>query len=188
MAIVIPVAVEGLRIASRVGQVGLRKSVATRVAERVLNETSITGQLQGNARRGVVQEGVDQYQWSIQSAPWTEGSMRLVTGIAAGLRPSARGELEITDLNMAYLRRGQLRVEVLGRGIAWLDTGSHDTLLQASTFIQAIEERQGLMVACIEEIAYRMNYIGAGDLLRLAEAMSSSGYGQYLRRIVEQDY
>jgi hypothetical protein len=79
MAIVIPVAVEGLRIASRVGQVGLRKSVATRVAERVLNETSITGQLQGNARRGVVQEGVDQYQWSIQSAPWTEGSMRLVT-------------------------------------------------------------------------------------------------------------
>jgi glucose-1-phosphate thymidylyltransferase len=108
-----------------------------------------------------------------------------VLGIAAGLRPSARGELEITDVNAAYLQRGTLQVERLGRGIAWLDTGTHEALLQASTFIQTIEERQGLMVACLEEIAWKMGYISADDVLRIAGPMSRNSYGQYLLRMVE---
>ncbi len=110
-----------------------------------------------------------------------------VLGIAASLKPSARGELEITDLNRVYMSRGQLHVEKLARGIAWLDTGTHEALLQASNYIQAIEERQGLMVACLEEIAYRMHFITAADLDRLARAMGSSTYGQYLRRTLDQD-
>ena len=110
-----------------------------------------------------------------------------VVDIAAGLKPSSRGELEITDVNRAYLDRGQLFVERLARGIAWLDTGTHEALMQASNYIQAIEERQGLMVACLEEIAFRMGYISATDLARLAKTMSSSGYGQYLVRILEQE-
>jgi len=110
-----------------------------------------------------------------------------VVEIAAHLRPSARGELEITDVNTAYLRRGQLHVERLGRGIAWLDTGTHEALLQASTFIQTIEERQGLMVACVEEIAYRMGYITADDVLRIARPMQKNSYGQYLLRLLESE-
>ena len=110
-----------------------------------------------------------------------------VVGIVAGLKPSARGELEITDVNRTYLERGQLHVEKLARGIAWLDTGTHEALIQAANYIHAIEERQGLMVACLEEIAYRMGYIGAADLARLARAMESSTYGQYLFRILEQE-
>ncbi|HTY54788.1 MAG TPA: glucose-1-phosphate thymidylyltransferase RfbA [Candidatus Binataceae bacterium] len=110
-----------------------------------------------------------------------------VCEIASQLRPSARGELEITDVNREYLRAGRLSVEKLGRGIAWLDTGTHDSLLQASNFIQAIEERQGLQVACIEEIAWRMGYIGCSDVRRIASAMGKSSYGQYLMRIVEQE-
>ncbi|MGH7275584.1 MAG: glucose-1-phosphate thymidylyltransferase RfbA [Candidatus Rokuibacteriota bacterium] len=110
-----------------------------------------------------------------------------VLDIAAGLKPSARGELEITDVNGAYLRRGQLRVEKLGRGIAWLDTGTHEALLQASTFIQTIEDRQGLMVACLEEIAYRMGYISADDVARIARPMKDNSYGQYLLRLVESE-
>ena len=110
-----------------------------------------------------------------------------VVEIAANLKPSARGELEITDVNLEYLRRGQLRVQRLGRGIAWLDTGTHESLVQASNFIQAVEERQGLMVGCLEEIAYRMGYITAGDLERLARAMRGSTYGQYLH-VLEEDH
>ena len=110
-----------------------------------------------------------------------------VIRIAASLKPSTRGELEITDVNRAYLELGPLHVERLARGTAWLDTGTHASLVQASNYIQAIEERQGLMVACIEEIAYRMNYISADDLARLADAMSSSEYGAYLRHVLEQD-
>jgi glucose-1-phosphate thymidylyltransferase len=110
-----------------------------------------------------------------------------VVDIAGALRPSARGELEITDVNLAYLRAGTLHVEKLGRGIAWLDTGTHESLLQASNFIQAIEERQGLKVACIEEIALRMGYITTDDALRIARSMSSTGYGKYLQRVIEQD-
>jgi glucose-1-phosphate thymidylyltransferase len=109
-----------------------------------------------------------------------------VVEIARALRPSARGELEITDVNVAYLRTGALHVEKLGRGIAWLDTGTHEALLQASNFIHAIEERQGLKVACLEEIALRMGYIDAAAVERLAADMRNSGYGQYLRRVLEQ--
>ena len=110
-----------------------------------------------------------------------------VLDIAARLRPSPRGELEITDVNRAYLERGQLHAERLARGIAWLDTGTHDSLIQASNFVQAVEERQGQMIASIEEIAYRMHYIGAGDLERLARGMESSSYGQYLLQVLRDE-
>jgi glucose-1-phosphate thymidylyltransferase len=109
-----------------------------------------------------------------------------VVEIARALKPSARGELEITDVNVAYLRAGSLHVEKLGRGIAWLDTGTHEALLQASNFIHVIEERQGLKVACLEEIALRMGYIDAAEVERLAASMRNSGYGQYLLRVLEQ--
>lgn len=110
-----------------------------------------------------------------------------VLDVAASLKPSPRGELEITDVNIDYLQRGELHVEKLGRGIAWLDTGTHEALLQAANFIQAIEERQGLKVACIEEIAYRMGYIDAAAVERIAQTMRNTGYGQYLLRILEQE-
>jgi glucose-1-phosphate thymidylyltransferase len=110
-----------------------------------------------------------------------------VVGIAAGLKPSARGELEITDVNRAYLERGELHAERLGRGIAWLDTGTHESLLQASNFIQTIEERQGLMVACVEEVAYRKGYITAADVRRIAEPMKDNPYGQYLLALLAEE-
>jgi glucose-1-phosphate thymidylyltransferase len=108
-----------------------------------------------------------------------------VVDIAAGLKPSARGELEITDVNLAYLRAGRLHVDKLGRGIAWLDTGTHEALLQAASFIQTLEDRQGLMVACVEEIAFLMGYITAEEVCRIAEPMRGNSYGQYLLRLVE---
>ena len=107
-----------------------------------------------------------------------------VLDIAASLKPSPRGELEITDVNRAYLASGELHVEVLGRGMAWLDTGTHEALLQASTFIQAIEERQDLKVACPEEVALNMGYVTAADVRRLGEGMRKNEYGQYLLRLV----
>jgi glucose-1-phosphate thymidylyltransferase len=109
-----------------------------------------------------------------------------VIEIARGLSPSARGELEITDVNMAYLRAGALHVERLGRGVAWLDTGTYESLLQAANFIQAIQERQGLKVACIEEIAYRKGYIDSEDLLRLARDMRNNSYGEYLAELARE--
>jgi glucose-1-phosphate thymidylyltransferase len=109
-----------------------------------------------------------------------------VIEIAAGLKPSARGELEITDVNREYLKRGLLKVELLGRGFAWLDTGTPDSLLEACTFIETIERRQGLKVACIEEVAYHMGFIDAEQVLRLAQPLSKNGYGQYLIQIVEE--
>jgi glucose-1-phosphate thymidylyltransferase len=110
-----------------------------------------------------------------------------VLDIAAGLKPSARGELEIVDVMLEYLRRGQLHVEKLARGTAWLDTGTHSALIQASNFVQTVEERQGLMIACLEEIAFRMNYISGDQLAQLAAAMGKSSYGDYLRQTLEQD-
>jgi glucose-1-phosphate thymidylyltransferase len=107
-----------------------------------------------------------------------------VVGIARNLKPSARGELEITDLNLEYLRRGELEVVLMGRGIAWLDTGTHDALLAASHFIETIEKRQGLKVACPEEIAFRMKYISAAELEKLAAAIGNGPYGAYLRDVL----
>jgi glucose-1-phosphate thymidylyltransferase len=110
-----------------------------------------------------------------------------VVDIAANLKPSARGELEITDVNMAYLRRGQLKVELLGRGFAWLDTGTHEAMQQAASYVQAIQERQGLKIACIEEIAYRLGYINGEDVKRLARDMTKNDYGQYLMAIIDEE-
>jgi len=110
-----------------------------------------------------------------------------VLEISAGLEPSARGELEITDVNRSYLKMKALRVEKMGRGIAWLDTGTHETLMQAANFIETIEERQGLKVACVEEIAFRMGYIDAGRLEKLARPLLSNGYGQYLMDIIKYE-
>jgi glucose-1-phosphate thymidylyltransferase len=148
-------------------------------------------------RYGVVEFSADGRAVGLEEKPAKPRSPYAVTGlyfydnqvveIAAGLKPSARGELEITDVNAAYLRRGALQVEKLGRGIAWLDTGTHEALLQASTFIQTIEERQGLMVACLEEIAFRMGYIAADDVLRIARPMKDNSYGRYLLRLIEPE-
>jgi glucose-1-phosphate thymidylyltransferase len=110
-----------------------------------------------------------------------------VTRIAAQIKPSHRGELEITDVNLAYLRRGDLKVEPLGRGFAWLDTGTHEALQQASSYVQAIQERQGLKISCIEEIAYRLGYIDRDQLLRLAGDFSKNEYGRYLADLANED-
>jgi glucose-1-phosphate thymidylyltransferase len=147
-------------------------------------------------RYGVVEFDLAGKASSIEEKPPYPRSNYAVTGlyfydsqvvdIARGLRPSGRGELEITDVNLAYLRRGRLNVEKLGRGFAWLDTGTHEALHHACTFIQSIQERQGLYVGCLEEIAFRMNYISAGDLLRAAATMGRSAYGDYLQSIAQQ--
>ena len=110
-----------------------------------------------------------------------------VVEIARGLRPSARGELEITDVSRAYLERGQLFVERLPRGIAWLDTGTHESLVQATNFVQAVEERQGFLIGCPEEIAYRLRYISGADLERISRSMKGSLYGEYLLRLLDDE-
>jgi glucose-1-phosphate thymidylyltransferase len=154
-------------------------------------------QVRDPQRYGVVAFGGDGRAVSLEEKPRNPQSSYAVTGlyfydndvvtIASQLTPSARGELEITDINRTYLGRGDLHVEKLTRGIAWLDTGTHDALMQAANYVHAIEERQGLMVACLEEIAFRMGYINAGDLARLARSMESSAYGQYLFRVLEHE-
>ena len=109
-----------------------------------------------------------------------------VVNVAKNIRPSARGELEITDVNKVYLERGELNVELLGRGYAWLDTGTHESLLAAAHFVQVVEQRQGLKVACPEEVAWRMGFIGDEDLARLAQPLAKSGYGEYLMELLER--
>ena len=147
-------------------------------------------------RYGVVEFDEAGKVLSLEEKPTTPRSHYAVPGVyfydsqvielAANLQPSARGELEITDLNQIYLDRGLLGVEVLGRGIAWLDAGTHESLLQASMFIQAVEERQGMMISCPEEIAYRMGYIDKTQLKELADVMKSNSYGEYLDRLLEE--
>ncbi len=169
----------------------------TRAAEREEGATVFGYRVRDPERYGVVEFDDEGNAISLEEKPAKPRSFHAVTGlyfydnrvldIAANLRPSARRELEITDVNIEYLNRGQLAVEKLGRGIAWLDTGTHEALLQASNFIQAIEERQGLKVACLEEIAYRMGYIGTDVLRRTAELMKSNNYGQYLLSVLEHE-
>jgi len=148
-------------------------------------------------RYGVVDFDKDGRVISIEEKPERPKSKYAVPGlyfydndvvrIAEGLKPSVRGELEITDINLEYLRRGELRVELLGRGFAWLDTGTHSSLLEASIFVETIEKRQGLKIGCIEEVAYRMGYIDKEQLLAIAKEMNNSDYARYLRRIIKQD-
>jgi glucose-1-phosphate thymidylyltransferase len=145
-------------------------------------------------RYGVVEFGLNQQALSIEEKPAQPKSNYAVTGlyfydhqvcdIAASIKPSARGELEITDVNRAYLDAGALSVQVMGRGMAWLDTGTHDSLLDASQFIATIEKRQGLKVAVPEEIAYRKGYIDGAALEKLAEPLLKNGYGRYLMQVL----
>ena len=146
-------------------------------------------------RYGVVEFDKNRRVVSIEEKPLKPKSNFAVTGLyfydsdvvdmARNVRPSARGELEITDVNNAYLSRGDLHVELVGRGIAWLDTGTHDSLMDAGAFVQAVENRQGLKVACLEEIAWRNGYISSDDVRALARPMAKTGYGQYLLDLVD---
>ncbi len=152
--------------------------------------------VQDPERYGVVEFDADKRAVGIEEKPQNPRSNYAVIGlyfydgeavdIARSLKPSARGELEITDLNKVYLSRGELGVEVLGRGFAWLDTGTHESLLEASNFVQTIEHRQGLKVGCIEEIAYMKNYIGADQLLAIAGMAKGNAYCDYLRNLIER--
>ena len=165
-----------------------------RAARRTDGASIFAYYVQDPKRYGVVEFDRAGLVVSLEEKPARPRSSYAVTGlyfydndvldIAAGLRPSARGEYEITDVNLAYLRRQRLRVEVLGRGTAWLDTGTHESLQQAASFIQIIEQRQGLKIACPEEVAYRMGYIGPEAVTALADGLPN-GYGQYLRRLLE---
>jgi glucose-1-phosphate thymidylyltransferase len=146
-------------------------------------------------RFGVVEFGDDGKAISIEEKPLKPKSAYAVTGlyfydndvveIARSIKPSPRGELEITDVNLAYLKRGDLNVEVLGRGFAWLDTGTHDSLIDAGQFVQTVEHRQGLKVACLEEIAYRQGWVSAEQLIKQGELLKKTGYGQYLLRVAD---
>ena len=152
--------------------------------------------MQDPQRYGVVEFDSSGRALSLEEKPKLPKSRYAVTGlyfydhevvdIARTLKPSARGELEITDVNRTYLDRKKLTVELMGRGMAWLDTGTHESMMEASLFIQAIERRQGLMVACPEEIAYRSGYITASDIERLAATMQNSGYGAYLLQLLTE--
>ena len=147
-------------------------------------------------RYGVVEFDAERRAVSIEEKPSKPKSNYAVTGlyfydtqvcdVAASIKPSARGELEITDVNRAYLAQGQLQVEVMGRGMAWLDTGTHESLLDAGQFIATLEKRQGLKVACPEEVAFRKHYIDAAQLQKLAEPMKKNAYGQYLLRLLNE--
>ena len=165
-------------------------------AERTEGATVFAYAVQDPQRYGVVEFDEHRKAISLEEKPKNPKSRYAVTGIyfydnqivgvAESIKPSPRGELEITDVNRWYLERGQLTTELLGRGMAWLDTGTHDSLLEASLFIQTIEKRQGLKVACLEEIAFRQGYIDAEQLQALAARMAKSTYGEYLNRVIEE--
>jgi glucose-1-phosphate thymidylyltransferase len=167
-----------------------------RAAARSRGATVFAYPVNDPGRYGVIEFDAAGKAISIEEKPKAPKSRYAVTGlylydgrvaeIAASLKPSARGELEITDLNRAYLERGELEVIPMGRGFAWLDTGTHEALLEAAHFIETIERRQGLKIACPEEIAYRMGFIDAAQLEALAKPLESSGYGEYLRRVLKE--
>jgi glucose-1-phosphate thymidylyltransferase len=165
-------------------------------AERKAGATVFAYAVQDPERYGVVEFDENRKAISLEEKPAKPKSRYAVTGIyfydnqivsvAEAMKPSPRGELEITDVNRWYLERGQLTTELMGRGMAWLDTGTHDSLLDASMFIQTIEKRQGLKVACLEEIAYRQGFIDEAQLRALAVRMAKSSYGEYLKRIIDE--
>jgi glucose-1-phosphate thymidylyltransferase len=165
-------------------------------AERTEGATVFAYAVQDPERYGVVEFDENRKAISLEEKPAKPKSRYAVTGIyfydnqivsvAEAMKPSPRGELEITDVNRWYLERGQLTTELMGRGMAWLDTGTHDSLLEASMFIQTIEKRQGLKVACLEEIAYRQGFIDAEQLQALAVRMAKSSYGEYLKHIIDE--
>jgi glucose-1-phosphate thymidylyltransferase len=177
----------GQDLAKSVQNAAARGEGATVFAYRVSNPKAY-GVVEFDARGRAI---------SIEEKPAIPKSNFAVTGlyfydedvidIAANLKPSPRGELEITDVNRTYLERGKLQVEVMGRGSAWLDTGTHDSLVQATHFVQTVEQRQGMKIAAPEEVAYRMGYIDCAQLLRLADGLGKSDYGVYLRGLADED-
>ena len=205
---------EGLAQAFLIGREFIgRDSVALALGDNILYGDKLTGVLRRAAaqthgatvfgyavrdpeRYGVIELNAEGRPVSIEEKPAHPRSPYAVTGfyfydnrvvdIAAGLVPSARGELEITDVNRTYLASGDLRVEIFGRGVAWLDTGTCESLLMASLFVQSLEERQGLMLACLEEIAWRLGYISADAVAVLGAAMAGTTYGEYLMRLVSE--
>lgn len=207
---------DGLAQAFLIGKEFIGKdSCALVLGDNIFYGQSLSGQLQRAAKKtsgatvfaypvndperyGVVEFDAQGRAISLEEKPVKPKSRYAVTGLyfydndvvglASGLKPSARGELEITDLNRCYLERGTLDVEIMGRGMAWLDTGTHDSLFEAGLFIQTIEHRQGLKVACPEEIAFRSGYITAAQLEKLAQPVRKSGYGQYLLSLLNEPY
>ena len=174
-------------------ELGHKTEVATKLSH---GATVFAYPVSDPERYGVVEFNAQGQAISLEEKPQTPKSKYAVTGlyfydnqvidIAKNLKPSPRGELEITDVNCEYLKRGNLKVEVMGRGIAWLDTGTHESLLEASFFIQTIEKRQGFKIACPEEIAYRMQFIDAAALDKLADKYIKNSYGQYLKQLLNE--